>query len=270
MVIPRVFGIASGKGGVGKTTLAVNIAVSLADAGHSTLLLDGDLGLANSQILLGVPPQLTISQALSGQRPIDEVALEVMPNLDLIAGTSGNRLMGSLNGVEVTAIIRTLSALTKPYEFMIVDIAAGISEAVITFLQACQYPLIAVRDEPAAIADAYGLIKVFSGDIPPRPVHLIANGMADHEAGELLHRQFNQVCERFLGQSVGLAGVVTHDEQIRISNKRKTPLVHMAPSSQSAKDIRQLAESLKRMPPMDAHGGTQFFLERLVRQRPAV
>lgn len=270
MSIPRVFGIASGKGGVGKTTLAVNIAVSLADAGHSTLLLDGDLGLANSQILLGVPPPLTIRQAINGERSIDEIALEVLPNLDLIAGTSGNRLMGSLNSVETAAIVRSLSGLSKHYDFLIVDIAAGISEAVMTLLEACQYPLIAIRDEPAAIADAYGLIKIFSEDMPQRALHLIANDVQDSAAGEQLHAQFNQVCERFLNRSVGLAGVVVHDERIRLSNRRKMPVVRMAPDSRGACEIKALAKRLQQMPPADIHGGIQFFLERLVQRPEAV
>lgn len=261
---PKIFGIASGKGGVGKTTLAVNIALLLAQAGQDTLLLDADTGLANTQILLGLMAPFNLGHVLLGERTIEEALLPVASHLDLITGASGVRHLGSLRAMEATAIVRALSSLQKHYDYVVVDIAAGISDAVMTFLEACQYPLIVLKDEPAAISDAYSIVKIFAEDLPLDAVHLIPNSMTDKASGERLHFQFNQICERFLGQSIGLAGVITQDALVPMSHRQKKPLIQLAPQGPASRDLVSLSRKLMELPPGPVHGGTQFFVERLL------
>lgn len=261
---PKVFGIASGKGGVGKTTIAVNLAVTLSEWGYRTLLLDADTGLSNTHILLGKTVPFNLSHVFEGFLGIEDVVSEVNPFLDLITGTSGIRRMGSLEEEDVAAIVHAVSDLDRPYEIVIVDISAGLSSSVLAFLKACAQQLIVLRDEPAAIADAYGVIKVLASESSLDSVHLIANAVSTQSEGERLHRQFSEVCERFLQHSVDLAGIVSRDPQVSLSQRRKQPLVTMDPGAIASQDIQRIGRWMVKLPHHPPHGGIQFFVDRLV------
>lgn len=271
---PKIVGIASGKGGVGKTTLAVNLACSLAASGQKVLLLDADMGLANSQILLGVGTPRNIGHVIAGENTLADILVDAGPNLQLVPGASGAKRLGSLRETEVHAIINSFSSLETPVDYLIVDIAAGISQTVLAFLKACQYQVIVIRDEPASVADAYGIIKTMMEDMPLDTVHLLPNMMPDHASGTLLHARFNAVCTRFLGQPVGLAGVIRSDAAVvQESYKTKKPFAKTAPDSEISKDIRALGKFLGELPIRPPHGGIEFFSDRMVgtqsRQRHA-
>lgn len=261
---PRTIGIASGKGGVGKTTLAVNVASAMAALGRRVVLLDADLGLANSQILLGLNTPLTISQVLQGECALEDILVRAGPHLTLIPGASGSRKLGSLQHQELSTIIQAVSSLAQPVDELIVDIASGLSTTVITTLRACQHRCIVIRDEPASIADAYGMIKVMAEDGPLDSVYLLPNMMRDHAAGLSLHQRFNKVCMLFLNQPVKLAGVITDDQdRVRASHRRRIPFVNEAPGSLISRNVEAFAQFLLAQPERPAHGGMEFFAERL-------
>ena len=154
-----VIGIASGKGGVGKTTISVNLAIALTKLGKKVALIDADLGLANAQILLGANAPFNLSDVVNGRKEIKDVAVETKQGLILVPGASGNSEVANLNSLQTQSLIQSLFEAYRGLDIIIVDSAAGLSSSNLTFIRACDLRLVVMQDEPASIADAYGLIK---------------------------------------------------------------------------------------------------------------
>ena len=261
----QVIGIASGKGGVGKTTVSVNLAVALQAQGERVMLLDADLGLANAQIGLGTPCPYNLSHFLAGQKTLQEIMVTTRHGVRLIPGASGLHEMAGISGVQAAGIVQAFSAFEDELDYLIVDMAAGISPSVMSFMQACPRRFIVVRDDPSSIADAYGTIKVLIQDFGVDEIYLIPNGMTNQQDGQLLYERINQVCARFLGRSIHYMGTIEHDELVLSALRKHQPVLEFAPGSTGARDFRRLAESVRQMAPItEATGGLQFFVERLV------
>lgn len=261
----QVIGIASGKGGVGKTTVSVNLAVALQSMGERVMLLDADLGLANAQIALGAPCPYNLSHFLAGQKSLPEIVVHTRSGVQLVPGASGMQEMAGINPVQAASIVQAFSQLEDELDYLIVDMAAGISPSVMTFMQACPRRFIVVRDDPSSIADAYGTIKVLMQDFGVDEIYLIPNGMPSQQDGQLLYERINQVCARFLGRSIHYMGTIEHDELVLAALKKHQPVIEFAPGSGGARDFRRLAESVRQLQPLtEADGGLQFFVERLI------
>ena len=160
----QVIGIASGKGGVGKTTVSVNLAVALAAMGKRVMLFDADLSLANAQIALGCRATYNMSHFLSGEKRLDEIVVTTRQGVMLVPGASGLQDMAALNELQMARIVQEFSTLEGQIDYLIVDMAAGISPMVMTLLSACSRRFVVVQDDPSSIADAYGTIKVMWQD----------------------------------------------------------------------------------------------------------
>jgi len=261
----QVIGVASGKGGVGKTTVSVNMAVALQSLGERVMLLDADLGLANAQIALGTPCPFNLSHFLAGQKTLPEIVVPTRHGVRLVPGASGMQEMAGIGTVQAASIVQAFSAFEDDIDYLVVDMAAGISPSVMAFMQACPRRLIVVRDDPSSIADAYGTIKVLMQDYGVDEIYLVPNGMASQQDGQLLYERINQVCARFLGRGIQYLGTIEHDELILSALKKHQPVLELAPGSAGARDFRRLAEAVRGLPPLvQATGGLQFFVERLV------
>lgn len=264
---PRVIGIASGKGGVGKTTVSANLAVALAQRGRKVMLLDADLGMANAQIALGVHAPYNLGHFLRGEKSLAEIVVNTPQGISLVPGASGQRDMAALQPEQVAAIIGAFDDLEQDVDDLVVDIAAGISPPVLDFLAACQHRLVVVCDQPSSIADAYGLIKVMTTEQHLEQMALIPNMVHDAHLGRQLHRRLNDVCMRFLGTSVRLLGSIEADEMVLQSQRKYLSVLQFAPGSAAARDFRALAEALESLPapPQVASGRIQFFMRRMIR-----
>ena len=264
----QIIGIASGKGGVGKTTVSVNLAVMLASMGKKVMLFDADLGLANAQLALGCRTPFNFSHVLSGEKTVKEIVIEGPMGVKLVPGASGIQHMASLNQVETAGIIQAFSEIEEELDYFIVDLAAGLSDTVMTFLRACQHRFIVLKNEPSSIADAYGTVKVMIQDYQLDNIALIPNGVFSQDEGERLYGSINSVIQNVLGNRVDYLHSITQDEMVLRAIKASQPLVSFAPSSIASRDFRALGKAVNNLDknvPMS--GGLQFFIERLATQQ---
>lgn len=262
---PQIIGIASGKGGVGKTTVTVNLATALQAAGQRVMLLDADLGLANAQLAFGCKTEFHLGHVLRGERRLEEIIVTTPQGVRLVPGASGVRELAALDSAQVAAIIHAFSTLTEPLDYLLVDVAAGLSPSVLSFLAACQRRFVIVCDQPASIADAYGLIKVMSKEEQLDEIYLIPNMVPSHAAGQQLFGRISQVCDRFLQQHLHPLPPIEADELVPTSQKHYQSVVEHAPGSAAARDFRRLAQAVTALPPIhNASGRIQFFMERML------
>ncbi|WP_425605417.1 MinD/ParA family protein [Pseudoxanthomonas putridarboris] len=265
----RVIAITGGKGGVGKTNVSVNLAVSLAEQGKRTLLMDADLGLANVDVLLGLSPKFTLADLVAGRCQLDDVLVEGPEGVLIVPASSGFRHMAELSPAEHVGLVNVFSELQRALDVMVVDTAAGITDSVLTFCQAAQDTVVVVCDEPASITDAYALIKVLARERGLDRVHVIANMVRDPNEGRKLYEKLARVCERFLGDvALHYLGAVPQDDWLRRAVQRQQAVVKAYPGSPSARAIAEIARTAARwQPPAGARGNVEFFVERLISPR---
>jgi flagellar biosynthesis protein FlhG len=263
---PQVIGVASGKGGAGKTTVSINLAVALAMQGHQVMLLDADLGMANAQIALGAHAPFNISHVLNGSKTLQEVMITTAQGVRLVPGASGLRDIAALDTQQIATMIHAFDTLDEPVDYLVVDVAAGIAPAVLEFMSACQRRFVVVCDQPASIADAYGLIKVMSTEQSLDEIYLVPNMVNSAQEGRQLYRRLNDVCTRFLGISIRFLHSIEADELVLQSLRKYKSVLEFAPGSSAARDFRGLAHALDQLPPIEhASGRMQFFMERMLR-----
>ena len=189
----RVLAVTSGKGGVGKTNISVNLAVSLAQIGRRVMVMDADLGLANLDIMLGLHPQYNLSHVLNGQRTLEEILLTGPAGIRVVPAASGVQNMAELEPAQHAGLIRAFSELSHTMDVLIIDTAAGISDSVISFSKAAQEVLVVVCDEPASLTDAYALIKLLSREHDLFRFRIVANMAGSAQEGRELFKKLTQI-----------------------------------------------------------------------------
>lgn len=260
---PRVIAVSGGKGGVGKSCVAVNLGLALAMAGRDTLLLDADLGLANVDVLLGLSPKCNIANLLAGECDLADLILPAAHGLKVVPATSGKQRMAAMSRSEYAAVIRAFDDYAPPPEFLIVDTAAGISESVSMFSVAADHVLLVVCDEPASLTDAYAQIKVLAHEYGVRRFKVVANMAHGAAHGRQLFEKLERVTTRFLEVNLQLCGVIPHDEHLRRAVRRQMGVVDAWPGSPSAlafKKLAMAADNWEKSP--EAYGRIGFFAER--------
>lgn len=267
--MPRVIAVASGKGGVGKTTTSVNLAAAMVNAGQRTLLLDTDLGLANVDVMLGLSPRFTLADVFAGRCDLADTILEGPNGLMVVPAASGKQHMAQLSPQEHVGLVHAFSELGTPIDTMIVDNAAGIADGVLTFCQAAHDVIVVVCDEPASITDAYALIKVLNRDRGVQRVQVLANQVHDAAEGPALFEKLERVTTRFLDINLHHLGSIPRDEWLRRAVQRQEAVVDAFPSAPAAIAYRDIARRARSwQSPSAPRGHVEFFLERLV--SPAV
>ncbi len=261
----RVICVTSGKGGVGKSNVSVNLAMALARRDKQVMLLDADLGLANVDVILGLHPTYNISHLMSGERNLEEIMVTGPAGIKVIPASSGIRRMAELSPAEHAGMIGAFSELSDALDVMVVDSAAGISESVIAFSRASQDVLVVVCDEPASITDAYALIKLLSRDHGVERFRILANRVSSNAEGRELFEKLIKVSERFLDVTLDFLGSIPEDAQLRRAVQNQRAVVDAYPGSRSAQAFSRIATQIDNWPvPNQAKGHLQFFIERLL------
>lgn len=262
----QVIAVSGGKGGVGKTSVAVNLATALGQAGREVLLLDGDLGLANVDVLLGLAPRYTLAHVLSGERSLSEVIVRAPCGVQVAPAASGVARLANLSPVEHAGLLQSFSALGQRLDTLLIDTAAGIADGVLRFAQASQHLVIVVRDEPTSLTDAYALIKVLSREHGVRRFRVLANMTRDARQGASVFARLERVASRYLDVVLDYAGEVPEDPCMARAVRLQRPVLEAFPDSPAARAFRNLARLAATWAvPEGPRGHLEFFVERLVR-----
>ncbi|WP_188151644.1 MinD/ParA family protein [Teredinibacter waterburyi] len=261
----KVIAVTGGKGGVGKTNMSVNLSIALAEMQRRVILMDADLGLANVDVLLGLQAKHTLADVLDGSMSLREVMLNGPGGIKIVPASSGVQQMTQLSPQEHASLINAFSEVSDQLDILMIDTAAGISDTVISFVQAAQEAIIVVCDEPSSITDAYALIKLLNAEHGVFRFRVIANMTRSTQEGINLFNKLNSVCDRFLDASLQYLGHVPFDENVRKAVQKRQPLMTFAPRSKAALSIRAMAQKIDQWPVQTtARGHLEFFLERLL------
>lgn len=261
----QVIAITGGKGGVGKTSVSINLAVALAGIGRRVALLDADLGLANIDVLLGLNAKHNLEDVLAGRCSLRDVMLTGPGGIRIIPASSGTQHMAQLGALEHAGLIHAFSEISEQIDVLLIDTAAGISDSVINFVRAAQEALVVVCDEPSSITDAYALIKLLNRDYGLSRFRVLANMTRTAQEGQNLFNKLTQVSERFLDATLQYVGSVPFDDSLRKAIQRQRSVVEMAPRSKAALAFAALADKVDKWPlPSSPRGHLEFFVERLV------
>jgi flagellar biosynthesis protein FlhG len=264
----KVIAVTGGKGGVGKTTVSANLAVSIAARGRDVMLLDADLGLANVDVILGLHTRFHLGHVLNGECTLEDVIVTGPHGLQIVPAASGITAMANLSESEHAGIIRAFSDLYHRVDVLVVDTAAGLHHSVTTFSQAAHHVLVVVCDEPASITDAYALIKVLSREHGVRRFQILANQTRRSGEGPDLFQKIARVCDRFLNVTLEFAGSVPFDDYLRRAVQRQSAVVDAFPASISSIALKNLASKADKWSvPQGARGHLEFFVERMVGAR---
>ncbi|MEM9531409.1 MAG: MinD/ParA family protein [Pseudomonadota bacterium] len=264
----RVIGIASGKGGVGKTHTCVNLALDLARRGQRVVILDADLGLANVDVLLGLQPTFDLSHVLNQQRTLEEVMVEGPLGIRIVPAASGVRQMTQLDQAQHEALSRGFSALAGDIDYLLVDMAAGISDTVMFMAGGCEELIVVGCNEPASITDAYALIKVLQRDHQVDRIHILSNRNESSQDGLTMYSKLVVACERFLDVSPRYLGGVPEDPMVRRAVEQQRAVVDRYPGSPSANALRRIGDAICRWPEPELKSDRCPFFQQLLRAEP--
>lgn len=262
----KVITVTGGKGGVGKSSVSLNIAVALCQAGKKVMLFDADLGLANIDVMLGLKIRRNLSHVLKGECSLDDIIQTGPQGLRIVPASSGLKEMAELSVEQHAGLIRAFSDLKEDIDFLIVDTAAGISDMVLSFCRAAQDVIMVVCNEPTSVADAYAQMKVLSNDYGVKKFKIIGNQLHSLDEGKLMFQKLVMITERFLDVTLELIACIPVDLNMRKSIRQRSCVVELYPSSPAARVFKVLANRICQWPvPRIAGGHLEFFVENMMR-----
>jgi flagellar biosynthesis protein FlhG len=249
-----VIAIASGKGGVGKTFVSTTLATCFARMGRRTLLVDGDLGLANVDVQLGIAPETDLAAVVAGWVELEDAVSKVNGGagsgnpfgFDVLPGRSGSGALAGLPAEEAARLAASLTALALQYDTVLVDLGAGIEDNVMRLARACDRCLIVATDEPTSMTDAYAFIKVLRGYAPSVQPWIAINMADTRVAGRRTYEALARASQTFLGFRPPMAGLIMRDPKVREAIRQQKTLLTVDPNTQAAIDVGQIAEALVR------------------------
>lgn len=236
--------VTSGKGGVGKTSLTINLAVAMARLGHRVGILDADFALGNIDVMLGLTPEHHLGAVLDGSKTIAEILLDGPSGIRIVPAGSGVRALAAIDDVRWLRLANAVDDLSRDLDFLLLDTATGIGDSVLDVIGLSDYALVVTSFDPAAVVDAYAVIKLVSAANPERPIGVVVNAARTAEEGGLVFRQISLAADRFLGRSLRYDGHVLEDRQVKESVFAQSAFVGAGAKGPALGCIRRLATRL--------------------------
>jgi len=243
----KVIAISSGKGGVGKSNIAANLSISIAQAGHNVCLFDADINLANINILLGLSPLYTLQHLFTGNKKISDIVINGPAGIDIIAGASGIAEFTHLDNEQQQCLLNGLKQLEKNYDYLIIDTAAGVDDTVLSFLHAVPYLILTITREPTSLTDAFSLLKVLKKQGYKRTILVVVNMVNGRKMAKQIFTRFSEAVSKYLHLNVRLAGFVVMDGAVSQAVESQQALLEYAPESSASICIESIAMRLLKV-----------------------
>ncbi len=242
---PQTIAIASGKGGVGKTWFSITLAHALARQGRRVLLLDGDLGLANVDVQLGLMPQIDLGAVLAGPAKLsDAIRLYEPGGFEIIAGRSGTGELSAMCEQKLHGLLDQLEPLRSSHDYILLDLGAGVNRSVRHMAAWADALFVIATEEPTSLTDAYATLKLHSVDRPNGDARLVINQADSYRGGDQTAAALTRACSNFLGRAPAVAGTIRRDPHVPDSIRRQALLLHRYPHSPAAIDLERIASAL--------------------------
>ncbi|MBF0195521.1 MAG: MinD/ParA family protein, partial [Magnetococcales bacterium] len=262
--VPHTMAITSGKGGVGKTLVTVNLAINYARQGLKVLLIDADLGLANIDVVLGVTPKYTIEDVLSGELTLDEVAVPGPKGITILPAASGVAELSNLTEEQKLSLMDHIDHWHADFDVVLVDTGAGISPNVRFFVLAVERIMIVVTPDPASITDAYALMKVMFMNHRVSHFDLVVNQVSSDQEAKDVYRTLSQVADKYLNIGMNFAGSIPEDPLLVKSVRQQKPVADLFPDCAASQAFIALSKRVMKMWQQKRHddGRMIFFWRR--------
>ncbi|MBW1916983.1 MAG: MinD/ParA family protein [Deltaproteobacteria bacterium] len=263
---PRVIAVTSGKGGVGKSNIVVNLGLVLTRLGKKVLIIDADLGLANIDVLLGLSPRFNIKDVFSGQKKLAEVIIECPCGMKILPAASGFQDMAELDRSQKLFLLNELDNYSENLDIVLIDTGAGISSNVLYFNIAAQERIVVVKNEPTSVTDAYALIKVLVTKYAEKRFKLLINYLSQPKEAEVVYRNLTMIADRFLGGEVAIdyLGFIPQDGAIPKAILKQQAVTELFPRCSASRCFTEIAHRLLEMNPSpELDGNIKFFWRRL-------
>lgn len=267
---PRVISVTSGKGGVGKTNVVVNLALAFRRLGKKVLVLDADLGLANIDVLLGLVPRYTIEHLFGREKRFSEILVEGPEGMQILPASSGVHSLVDLNESQKLLLLEEVDLFAGETDFLLIDTGAGISSNVLYFNMAAQESIVIATPEPTSLTDAYALMKVLSTQYGKKEFLILVNFVSGEEEAKRVFKKISKVVDHFLKTlSIDYLGFIPFDEKLPLAVRSQKLVLDIFPEAPSSQRFEVLARTLFDRPSLTkAPGGIQFFWKRLFASQP--
>ncbi len=264
----RVISITSGKGGVGKTNITINLAYALSSMGRRVFILDADLGLANIDVLLNISPPYNIEHVLSGEKNINDIIVNGPANIRILPASSGLSELAELNRDEQVKLFRKLGEIDQTMDYLLVDTGAGIASNVLRFNATADEIVLVATPEPTSMTDAYSVIKILATKYHVRKFNLITNAVESRKEAQAVFERLHKVVHDFLQININYVGFVFKDPMLTKAVRMQKPLLEVYPKSPAGKCFHALARQIEKdattLPALDVKGPDPTFWDRLL------
>jgi flagellar biosynthesis protein FlhG len=244
----RVISIASGKGGVGKSSISVNLAIAMSRLGSRVLILDADFGLANVDVMLGITTRLDLSYFLRGDKMLHEIIQLGHEGVRFISGGSGVGELINMKDEQISELLSKIVHIDAPIDVIIMDAGAGVSSTIMQVLLASSETIVVTTAEPTSVLDAYALVKTVVKHDASHPLHVLANKCENLKEAQNVQAGFINVCGRHLGKNINPLGLISYNHEITASIKRQMPITVSDPRGITSREIVTIARTILDMP----------------------